>query len=62
MGSFLARKYSAKYGHILDGAVYCGTSGANSAVGMGVLLADTVIKSEGQMYRSKFLDSVAFGS
>ena len=29
---------------------------------MGVLLADAVIKSEGQMYRSKFLDSVAFGS
>lgn len=62
MGSFLARKYSAKYGHMLDGAIYCGTSGANSAVGMGILLADTVIKSEGQMYRSKFLDSVAFGA
>ncbi len=62
MGSFLARKYTAKYGHMLDGAIYCGTSGPNAAVGMGVLLADTIIKSEGQMYRSKFLDSVAFGA
>lgn len=62
MGSFLARKYAAKYGHMLSGAVFCGTSGANPAVGLGMLLADTVIKSEGQMCRSKFLDSVAFGT
>lgn len=62
MGSFLARKYTAKYGASLDGAVYCGTSGPNPAVGIGVLLANSIAKSEGKLYRSSFIDNMAFGT
>lgn len=62
MGSFLARKYTAKYGQTLDGVIYCGTSGPNPAVGMGIMLANNMIKSEGKLYRSSFLDSLAFGT
>ncbi len=62
MGSFLARKYTAKYGHMLDGAVYCGTSGPNPAVGIGILLSNAIAKSEGKLYRSSFIDNMAFGT
>ena len=48
MGSFLSRKYTAKYGHQLDG--------------MGVLLADYIVKHEGKLHRSSFLDNMAFGT
>lgn len=60
MGSFLARSYTAKYGHLIDGAIYCGTSGPNPAAGMGILMADYIAKKEGKLYRSAFLDSIAF--
>lgn len=62
MGSFLARKYTAKYGHLLDGVIYSGTSGSNPAVGMGIALSNYMIKSEGKLQRSSFLDSIAFGT
>lgn len=62
MGSFLARKYTAKYGHTLDGAIYCGTSGANPAAGIGIALVDYMIKREGALYRSAFVDNMAFGT
>ena len=62
MGSFLARKYTAKYGHLLDGVIYCGTSGPNPAVDIGILLANYLTKTDGMLYRSTFLDSMAFGS
>lgn len=62
MGSFLARAYCAKYGATLAGAVYSGTSGANPAAGLGVWLAGQLEKKEGKLYRSSFLNSVAFGT
>lgn len=62
MGSFLSRAYTAKYGHLIDGAIYCGTSGPNPAAGMGILLADYIAKKEGKLYRSAFIDSIAFSS
>ena len=62
MGSFLARKYTAKYGHQLDGAVFCGTSGPNPAVGIGIMLSDYIVKHEGKLHRSAFLDNMAFGT
>lgn len=52
MGSFLARKYTAKYGHLLDGVIYCGTSGPNPAVDIGILLANYLTKTDGMLYRS----------
>lgn len=62
MGSFLARKYTAKYGHTLDGVIYCGTSGPNPAAGMGIALVNYMIKREGALYRSDFIDNMAFGT
>lgn len=62
MGSFLARKYTAKYGHMLDGVIYCGTSGPNPAAGVAIALTNYMIKAEGEHYRSSFIDSLAFGT
>lgn len=62
MGSFLARAYTAKYGHLLDGVIYCGTSGSNPAAGMGISLAGYLEKRDGKLHRSAFLDSLAFGT
>lgn len=62
MGSLIARKYTAKYGYLLDGVIYTGTSGENHAIGIGLQLANTYIKQNGPMYRSELLDTIAFGA
>ena len=62
MGSFLSRKYTAKYGHALDGVIYCGTSGPNPAVSVAIALTNYILKSEGAHHRSTFIDSLAFGT
>ncbi|MEG1551080.1 MAG: alpha/beta hydrolase [Oscillospiraceae bacterium] len=61
MGSFLARAYAAKYGSNIDGLVLSGTAGANPAAAMGIKLANYFEKTEGKLYRSELLDSIAFG-
>ncbi|MBO5332638.1 MAG: lysophospholipase [Clostridia bacterium] len=62
MGSLIARKYTAKYGYLLDGVIYSGTSGENPALGVGILLATAMIKQNGPMHRSELLDTIAFGA
>lgn len=62
MGSLIARKYTAKYGYLLDGVIYTGTSGQNPALGVGIQLANTLIKQNGSYYRSELLDTIAFGA
>lgn len=62
MGSLIARKYTAKYGYLLDGVIYSGTSGENPVLGVGILLANTLIKQNGAMHRSEVLDTIAFGA
>lgn len=62
MGSLVARKYTAKYGYLLDGVIYTGTSGENPALGVGILLANTLIKQNGPKHRSDILDTIAFGT
>lgn len=62
MGSLIARKYTAKYGYLLDGVIYTGTSGENPALGIGIQLANTLIKQNGPYYRSELLDTIAFGA
>lgn len=62
MGSLIARKYTAKYGYLLDGVIYTGTSGQNPALGFGIQLANTLIKQNGPYYRSELLDTIAFGA
>lgn len=62
MGSLIARKYTAKYGYLLDGVIYSGTSGENPALGVGIMLANAMIKQNGPMHRSEVLDTIAFGA
>lgn len=62
MGSFIAREYTAHYGKGLDGVIYCGTSGANPGAAAGITLANMVIRKNGEMYRSNFINSIAFGT
>lgn len=62
MGSFLAREYAARYGHQIDGAIFCGTAGPNPAASIGITLAKHFEKSKGDHVRSGFLNSMAFGS
>lgn len=62
MGSFIARCYTKYYGDGIDAAVYCGTSGPHPGAGMGISIANLLIKAKGEMHRSKFINSVAFGT
>lgn len=62
MGSFITRQLIALYPNTVDAAIICGTSGKNPAAGVGILLAKTVAKIKGARYRSKFIDSIAFGT
>jgi len=62
MGSFVARAYAAQYGDELTGAIFCGTSGANPGAAAGIAVAGIVEKFKGELYRSPFIDHIAFGS
>lgn len=62
MGSFVARAYTKLHDEGLAGAIYCGTSGTNPAAGIAVKLADAVAKGKGNMYRSDFINTLAFGA
>lgn len=62
MGSFVARKYIELYGNELTGAIIIGTGGPESPTALGKALAKLVIKTKGEMHRSKLIDSIAFGS
>ena len=62
MGSLIARKYTAKYGYLLDGVVYTGTSGENPMLGIGIHLANTIIKQNGPESHSDLLNTMAFGA
>ena len=62
MGSFVARSYTFQYADELDGAIFCGTSGPNPAAGIAIGLASAIASLKGDHYRSKFIDSLAFGA
>ena len=62
MGSFVAREYTAHYGNEIDGAVYCGTSGPNPGASVGGMLANMIASRKGEMYRSEFINNMAFGT
>ncbi len=62
MGSFVARAYSLKYADEINGAVYCGTAGPNPAAGAGIVIANLIAKVKGSHYRSKFIDTMGFGT
>ena len=52
MGSFLSRAYTAKYPDTIDGTIWCGTSGANPAAGLGAALARAIEKRSGDHHRT----------
>ena len=62
MGSFVARSYCSKYASSIDGAIICGTSGPNPGAKFGEIIANFIAKRKGSMYRSPFINSLAFGS
>lgn len=62
MGSMLARLYTENYGNLLDGVIYCGTTGPNSAAGIGIALTKTISKLKGDHYRSELINKLAFGT
>ncbi len=62
MGSFVTRRFIAKYPDVVSAAVICGTSGANPAAGAGILIARAIEKLFGGHHRSKLLDTMAFGA
>ncbi|MBQ8209708.1 MAG: lysophospholipase [Clostridia bacterium] len=62
MGSFVARLYSSICGDAINGAVYCGTAGANPVAGVGIAVVKSIIKLKGTHHRSKLIDNLAFGT
>lgn len=62
MGSFVTRSYLVRQLETVDGAVICGTSGANPAAAAGALIADLIAKVKGSKHRSTFIDGLAFGT
>lgn len=62
MGSFIARRFIAKYPEGSEAAVICGTSGANPAAGAGILAAKLIGSVTGFRHRSNLLDKMAFGT
>ncbi|MBR5498064.1 MAG: alpha/beta hydrolase [Clostridia bacterium] len=62
MGSMLARLYTENYGNLLDGVIYCGTTGPYSAAGIGTALTKAISKLKGDHYRSELINKLAFGT
>ena len=62
MGSFVARSYITKYGKDILGAIICGTAGPNPVLGAGLGIASLMAKIKGEQYKSKLIDSIAFGA
>lgn len=60
MGSFIARKFSMKYGDTLSAAIYCGTAPKNPAAPFAIKLAEGLVKLKGSHYISKELNELAF--
>ena len=63
MGSFIARQYLAQYGREgIDAAIIIGTAGPGAPTGAGKALAKLIGTLRGDRYRSKLLQSMAFGA
>lgn len=61
MGSFVARAYLSRYGNELNGAILMGTSGGNVFAGLGIFLANRIIRMKGEMYQSPLLNQLSSG-
>lgn len=62
MGSFLVRNYLAQFETNFSGVIIMGTGWHNpKEMTVAELMASTIVTIRGAMYRSKFLDQLAFG-
>lgn len=62
MGSFIVRRFAAKYPEHIDGLIICGTGGKNKILGLGQNMAKLCRLFNGGNHKSKFLDKMAFGN
>ncbi|MEG0873259.1 MAG: alpha/beta fold hydrolase [Clostridia bacterium] len=62
MGSFIVRCYLSKYGNQITGAIICGTCGLTTVMDPAIKATEMVEKKKGKMYRSKFINDIAFGA
>lgn len=60
MGSMVARLYLARYGDKIDGCILSGSPAPTAMAGVGIQLANSVIRSHGPMYRSSVLNNIVF--
>ncbi|MCD8357385.1 MAG: alpha/beta hydrolase [Clostridia bacterium] len=61
MGSLVARLYMIRYGDKIDGCILSGSPAPRAIAGVGIQLANSVIRSHGPMYRSCMLNHFVFG-
>lgn len=61
MGSMIARLYLTRYGDKIDGCILSGSPAPTAMAGVGIQLANSVIRSHGPMYRSSVLNNLVFG-
>lgn len=62
MGSFIARTYLVQFGHYINGAIICGTSGTNPLLPAAKVLIQTVRLFKGERYRSPLIKKAMFGN
>jgi len=60
MGSFIARKFTAKYGNTLTAVIYCGTAPKNAMAPIAIKLAERAVKTKGEFYRSEKINNLSF--
>lgn len=61
MGAMTARLYLTRYADRLDGCILSGTPSNHAFAGVGIHIANSVIHSQGPMYRSFVLNNLATG-
>ena len=62
MGSFIVRYFLSCYPKLSQGAIVMGTGGKNPMAAPGRAMAKFVSRIRGERYRSKLLETLAFGS
>lgn len=62
MGSFIVRLHAAKYGHLVDKLIICGTGGNNPAAPAGLLLCNIIKALRGERAISPLIENMAFGA
>lgn len=62
MGSLIVRCYTKRYDREIDGLIVCGSPSKRFGSELGASLAKFLQKFKGEKYRSRFVNSLAFGN